>query len=115
MHRPVAAVTRPLTLPLAEPDETPFRASLAGDARQRVDLTNLSASSPTRLGTGASTLGAPSVVSCRYHLRSRWMLVADSTPQANIAHPFASFSPSVRVNGAMGSFVVPVRRSGPDE
>jgi len=93
--------------PLAEPDETPFRASLAGDARQRVDLTNLNVSSPTRLGAGASTLGAPSVVSCRYHLRSRWMLVADSTPQANIAHPFASFSPSVRVNGAMGSFVVP--------
>lgn len=44
-------------------------------------------------------------MSCRYHLRSRWMLVADSTPQANIAHPFASISPSVRVNGAMGSFV----------
>ena len=44
-------------------------------------------------------------MSCRYHLRSRWMLVADSTPQANIAHPFASTSPSVRVNGAMGSFV----------
>jgi hypothetical protein len=111
MHRPVAAVTRPLTLPLAESDETPFRASLAGDARQRVDLTNLNASSPTRLGVRASTFGAPSVVSCRYCSRSRWMLVADSTPQANIAHPFASCSPSVRVNGAMGSFV----GSGPAE
>jgi hypothetical protein len=91
--------------PLAEPDATPFRASLAGDARQRVDLTNLNASSPTRLGVRASTFGAPTVVSCRYHLRSRWMLVADSTPQANIAHPFASCFPSVRVNGAMGSLV----------
>jgi hypothetical protein len=33
------------------------------------------------------------------------MPVADSTPQASIAHPFASSSPSVRVNGAMGSLV----------
>lgn len=33
------------------------------------------------------------------------MLVADSTPQTCTAHPFASIPPSVRVNGAMGSFV----------
>jgi len=73
-----------------------------GAARHRVDLTNQDVSSPARLGACASTSGAPAVVSCHQHFRAGWMLVADSTPQASIAHPFASRFPGGRVNGAIG-------------
>ena len=71
----------------------------------RVHPRNQDVSEIDRLRSISSASGAPTVVSRHHRFRGGWILVADSTPQTSIAHPFTSIPPSVRVNGAMGSFV----------
>ena len=71
----------------------------------RIHPRNQDVSEIDRLRPISSASGAPTVVSRHHRFRGGWILVADSTPQTSIAHPFTSIPPSVRVNGAMGSFV----------